>query len=100
VAGDETLFRGVRKLLPGHTLSLTLDGSPLGHRSAEVRRYWRPPVGVVSDERSFADCGRDLRNDLTEAVRSHLMSDVPLGMFLSGGIDSSAIAALMSRMVS
>jgi len=48
---------------------------------------------------TLEDCGRDVRARLTEAVRSHLMSDVPLGLFLSGGIDSSGLAALMAPMV-
>jgi asparagine synthase (glutamine-hydrolysing) len=91
-SGEETLFIGVKRLLPGHTLTWR-DGR------IEVRRYW---------DLSFAQNGRPAVSDrgaveqwtelFREAVRSHLMADVPLGVFLSGGIDSSAIAAVMSGM--
>ncbi|MGH9754320.1 MAG: asparagine synthase (glutamine-hydrolyzing) [Blastocatellia bacterium] len=91
-SGEETLFRGVKRLLPGHTLTWR-DGQ------VEVRKYW---------DLSFAQNGHPPLSDqvaveqwtelFREAVRSHLMADVPLGVFLSGGIDSSAIAAMMSGM--
>jgi asparagine synthase (glutamine-hydrolysing) len=93
VAGEPTLFRGIRKLLPGCTLTWSAG------EGLRVRRYWRPPVGVVPpDPPSFRDAARTLREQLTDSVRSHLMADVPLGMFLSGGLDSSGIAALMAGM--
>src|SRR5437867_11758773 len=94
VAGEETFFRGVRKLLPGRTLSWSCADGP------RQRRYWRVPD--TSDDgapRKLAACGREVRAWLAEAVRSHLMSDVPLGLFLSGGMDSSGLAALMAPMV-
>jgi asparagine synthase (glutamine-hydrolysing) len=92
VAGEETFFRGVRKLLPGRTLTWS--------RAAGLRerRYWRPPEGpddLRDDPRMEA---RALRARLEDAVRSHLMSDVPVGLFLSGGIDSSGLAALAATM--
>jgi asparagine synthase (glutamine-hydrolysing) len=66
-----------------------------------IRRYWDIPAGPSAQLASLSD--RDLvarfRELLEEAVRIRLMSDVPLGMFLSGGLDSSAIAGLMSRMI-
>ena len=108
VAGDETLFRGVRKPLPGHLLVFE-DGG------VSVRQYWDVPTGRSESrhyDRGSADhddphVGLQARGDvvsrfralLEESVRLRLMSDVPLGMFLSGGIDSSAIAALMARMI-
>jgi asparagine synthase (glutamine-hydrolysing) len=91
-SGEQTLFRGVKRLLPGHTLTWE-DGR------IEIDRYW---------DVSFAKPDEPLREDeyverfselFEEAVRLRLMADVPLGMFLSGGIDSSAIAAAMSTMV-
>jgi asparagine synthase (glutamine-hydrolysing) len=96
--GEETMFRGVRKLMPGHWLSLDLeDAVP----RFEVRRYWEIPVPPAQpesrDDRSWIE---ECRSRLEETVRLRLMSDVPLGMFLSGGVDSSAIAALMKGMVS
>ncbi|HEY1341697.1 MAG TPA: asparagine synthase (glutamine-hydrolyzing) [Bryobacteraceae bacterium] len=93
-SGDRTLFRGIRKLMPGHTLTLTPE-------NLLIQRYWdlpkQPPAdGSRPDEEWIAEC----RRRLEETVRMRLMSDVPLGMFLSGGVDSSAIAGLMTRMVS
>jgi asparagine synthase (glutamine-hydrolysing) len=91
-SGEETLFSSVKRLLPGHTLTWR-DGQ------IEVRKYW---------DLSFARNGHPALSDrgaierweelFREAVRSHLMADVPIGVFLSGGIDSSAIAAVMSGM--
>jgi asparagine synthase (glutamine-hydrolysing) len=94
IAGDETFFRGIRKLLPGRTLSWS---APKGF---EERRYWQVPR--ATNERpvgSLRECAMDLRERLRAAVKSHLMSDVPLGLFLSGGIDSSGLAALMAALV-
>jgi asparagine synthase (glutamine-hydrolysing) len=98
LSGEGTLFRGIHKLMPGHWLSLELeDAAP----TLEVRCYWEIPVAPVQpeprDDRSWIE---ECRSRLEESVRLRLMSDVPLGMFLSGGADSSAIAALMKTMVS
>ena len=95
-SGERTLFSGIRKLMPGHWLRLSPE-------QLEIRQYWEIPcmVGQVvspaksrDDQTWIAEC----RTRLEEAVRTRLMSDVPLGMFLSGGVDSSAIAALMKPM--
>jgi asparagine synthase (glutamine-hydrolysing) len=95
---DGTMFRGVRKLMPGHWLSLDLSGAA---PRFEIQRYWeipKPPEEPERrDDRSWIE---ECRARLEETVRMRLMSDVPLGMFLSGGVDSSAIAALMKGMVS
>lgn len=92
---DQTLFAGIRKLLPGHTIELDCSGEAPALR---ISPYWDPPVdsgeGTGSEQDWIAEC----RRRLEETVRMRLMSDVPLGMFLSGGVDSSAIAALASRM--
>ncbi|MFL6213224.1 MAG: asparagine synthase (glutamine-hydrolyzing), partial [Blastocatellia bacterium] len=90
--GEATLFRGVKRLLPGHTL-LWHDG----HVSIEP--YWQLSFSKPDDSLTDADHVARFRELFEEAVRLRLMSDVPLGMFLSGGIDSSAIAAVMSRLV-
>jgi asparagine synthase (glutamine-hydrolysing) len=92
--GDRTLFSGIRKLMPGHWLSLDLSGP---EPRLAIEPYWDVPAPVHeerSDEEWIAEC----RRRLEETVQMRLMSDVPLGMFLSGGVDSSAIAALMKRM--
>ena len=91
VSGSETFFAGIRKLLPGHTLSWSREA---GFR---VQRYWRLPARLDSSGGSLQEQAVAVRTGLEQAVESHLMSDVPLGLFLSGGIDSSGIAALMAR---
>src|SRR2546430_4690884 len=93
VAGPETFFRGVRKLQPGRTLSW----SPV--EGLRERRYWQLPATANGAPVTLEGGAREVRARLTEAVRSHLMSDVPLGLFLSGGIDSSGLAGLMAPMV-
>jgi len=94
-SGEKTLFRGIRRLMPGHHLTLRLDGNA---PTLEIQRYWDvPPAGEVA-RRSDAEWIAETRERLEEAVRTRLMSDVPLGLFLSGGVDSSAITALVKRM--
>jgi asparagine synthase (glutamine-hydrolysing) len=93
VAGEETLFRGVRRLLPGRTLSISPGGEPI------ERRYWALPETKDESGRSLEQHAGELRDRLAESVRSHLMSDVPLGIFLSGGIDSSGLLALMAPLL-
>ncbi|HXE81185.1 MAG TPA: asparagine synthase (glutamine-hydrolyzing) [Vicinamibacterales bacterium] len=99
IAGEETLFAGVHKLLPGHLLVF---------EQGRVRtvQYWdvpvpdaprRPARGRRTAESEGRIWVRRFREALEESVRLRLMADVPLGMFLSGGLDSSAIAALMAR---
>ncbi len=93
VAGEDTFFRGIRKLMPGHTLSWSrADGF-------RARRYWRLPAAVDETHVSLREAAQEVRVRLEAVVQSHLMSDVPLGLFLSGGIDSSGLAALMAPMV-
>ena len=95
LSGTETLFEGVRRLLPGHTLVFE-DGQ------VTIRQYWDVPTGEPNPEvarLSEQDAVRRFRELLDESIRIRLMADVPLGMFLSGGLDSSAIAALMARMI-
>ena len=89
--GDETLFRGVKRLPPGHTL-VWRDGQ------IHVAPYWDlsfTKSSIALSEKKYVECFGEV---FRESVRSHLMSDVPLGVFLSGGIDSSAITAVMSTM--
>jgi asparagine synthase (glutamine-hydrolysing) len=81
VSGDDTFFKGIRKLLPGHVLTWSKANG------IRTRRYWQLPA--PSDEPSgipFDVQARDLRARLEASVESHLMSDVPLGVFLSGGL--------------
>ena len=90
VPGGGTAIDGIRKLPPGHCLTIDLGGSP------SVRRYWRLEYHPKIEGRR-EDRGRELREKLTESVRLRMVCDVPLGAFLSGGIDSSLIVALMAQ---
>jgi asparagine synthase (glutamine-hydrolysing) len=96
LSGTETMFRGIHKLLPGHLLVFERG-------QTEVRQYWDVPAGAGSGSAPRSQkpdhVVREFRSLLEESVRLRLMSDVPLGMFLSGGLDSSAIAVLMARMI-
>jgi asparagine synthase (glutamine-hydrolysing) len=94
-SGEGTLFRDIKKLMPGHHLTLNAEGG-----APVITQYWHIPTEKHAVERSDAEWIRATRELLEESVRLRLMADVPLGMFLSGGVDSSAIAALMQRMVS
>ncbi|MFI4967251.1 MAG: asparagine synthase (glutamine-hydrolyzing), partial [Gammaproteobacteria bacterium] len=94
VAGGETFFKGVYKLLPAHTLTWTPS------EGVRHNRYWRLPERVGDNDVPFDEHVREVRSRLEEAVRCHMVSDVPVGLFLSGGIDSSAIAALMAPLTS
>ena len=91
ISGEETMFRGIRKLLPGHTLELDERGE------ITIQSYWDMPMGGDTTRRSRDYYVRTYRDLLEECVASHLMSDVPLGVFLSGGLDSSAVAALTTK---
>lgn len=92
VPAPRTIFRGISKLQPGHI-------AVYEHDSLRVEAYWEPSFGGAAplSESEYVD---RLRATLSESVRSQLVSDVPLGVFLSGGIDSSIIAALMREQVS
>ena len=92
-AGTETLFKGIHKLLPGHRLVYEAG-------RIDITQYWDVPLDGPDPELAAAPdhvLVERFRGLLQESVRLRLMADVPLGMFLSGGIDSSAIAALMAR---
>ena len=93
VAGEDTFLKGIRTLRPGRTLSWSPD-----HGLAE-RRYWQLPAATDAGTGSLTERAVEVRGRLEAAVQGHLMSDVPLGLFLSGGIDSTGIAALMAPMV-
>jgi asparagine synthase (glutamine-hydrolysing) len=90
VPHPNTIFRGIRKLPPGHV-------AVYRERRLTVEPYWRPDFSQEI-ERPAADYRAELRERLTRAVESRLQSDVPLGAFLSGGVDSSIIVGLMSRL--
>jgi len=91
IAGQETMFTGIRKLLPANTLEIDEAGK------IKIEPYWDLSVPAGNDGRPRAHYIKTYRELLEECVASHLMSDVPLGVFLSGGLDSSVVAALTSK---
>ena len=96
LSNQRTLFKGIRKLMPGHTMQVRIGQERL---SITERQYWDVPEPGSSEPKDDRAWIEECRQRVEETVRMRLMSDVPLGMFLSGGIDSSTIAALMKRMV-
>ena len=89
VPAPKTIFSGIFKLLPGHILVQE-------NKKSTIKRYWqvRYETSLKRSEDYFVE---GFLEKLKEAVRMHLISDVPLGAFLSGGIDSSSVVALMSQ---
>jgi asparagine synthase (glutamine-hydrolysing) len=88
VPGEETLHKGIKRLLPGHTLTWR------GGRTT-VSSYWRLQFGMQREDEVKA-CAERVNSLLKQSIALHLRSDVPLGVFLSGGVDSSAVVALLS----
>ena len=98
VSEPVTLVEGVFSLPPGHRLLLHL---PDRRRVPRARPWWDPKHSAAAQDlkrpRDFAAAAGRLRTLLAEAVRAHLIADVPVGLFLSSGLDSSAIAAVAGR---
>lgn len=90
VPGDRTIFRGIRKLLPGHFMRWR-NGAPA------ISQYWDVP-DEPARVASFEDVERQFLDLLRESVRLRMISDVPIGAFLSGGVDSSVIVAQMGEL--
>lgn len=91
LSGPRTMFSGIEKLLPGHTIEVNESGD------VRLQQYWDVPQKTEQEghsEKYYVDTYREL---LEESVTKHLMSDVPLGIFLSGGLDSSTITALVAK---
>src|SRR3984957_20292803 len=83
IPAPKTIYRGICKLPAGHTLTWTADG-------VRIERYWNPSTAIV--QRSAGDTVQQLDALLRDVVPAHTLSDVPVGVFLSGGIDSALTA--------
>ncbi|MBZ0308774.1 MAG: asparagine synthase (glutamine-hydrolyzing) [Anaerolineae bacterium] len=96
ITAPRSIFSVIRKISPGHTLTIKRGGK------CQLEEYWHPRLYEPAqyDTRSMDDLAAELRELLTEAVKLRMISDVPLGAFLSGGIDSSSVVALMSQVSS
>jgi asparagine synthase (glutamine-hydrolysing) len=90
VPGSQTLFRNVFKLDPGHTL-VVKDGK------VQIRCYWDLDFSPVDTRQSPEDLEQELVEILDESVQLHMISDVPVGFLLSGGVDSTAMLSLASQ---
>jgi asparagine synthase (glutamine-hydrolysing) len=88
VPGERTIWRGIQKLRPGHLLVFGAQG-PI------IRRYWSPPT---SPDPNTPRAPGVLRQELSNAVEQALISDVPVGAFLSGGLDSATLVALAAQL--
>jgi asparagine synthase (glutamine-hydrolysing) len=95
VPSPRTIVRGVQKLPPASTLTFSV-----AEGRARVRQYWAPVLNLDGSRRGRGpdEESAELLDVLRESVRKELISDVPLGVFLSGGIDSSAVAAMMTQL--
>jgi len=91
VPGPGSILAGVRQLPPGHLLRWSAGREPA------IESYWHPPTPTDPGAETTADLTAELGRLLRESVRSRLIADVPLGIFLSGGIDSTLIAAIATR---
>ena len=91
LTGEDSFYNGIKKLLPGHTLELDETGN------ISIQPYWDLSVEADEDSKPRSHYVKGYRELLEQCVDSHLMSDVPLGVFLSGGLDSSVIAALTAK---
>jgi asparagine synthase (glutamine-hydrolysing) len=87
VPGDETLLKGIRKLRPGHYLSLRKG-------KADIKQYWDLSFASSDSVQTFNESKEELLSLLKETVRLHMISDVPVGFLLSGGVDSTAMLSL------
>ncbi len=90
VPPPRTMFAGIEKLAPGEMVTIDAHG-------LDRRRYWQPVMDTTGPAPDYPEAVRQVRAALTAAVESRLVSDVPVGMFLSGGVDSSAVTALARR---
>ena len=88
---DDTMLSGVSKLPPGHAMEIVAG------RADQPHAYFTAPGSRQRGERPFEQAVDDLHRTLSEVVREHLVADVPVGLLLSGGLDSSVIASLAAR---
>ena len=91
ISAPRSIYKGVHKLMPGHFPELGEEGEPV------ARRYWAPAPSEETLHGTEDDLENRLETLLIDACRYRMVSDVPVGIFLSGGLDSSLVAALLQR---
>jgi len=94
-AGEETFFAGVKRLLPGHFMTVSADGR------TTTTRYWAPEVSPeFSSSLSDAEYAESFADLFERVIRRHMIADVPVGVSLSGGLDSSGVSSIMAALMS
>ena len=94
VPQPDTIFRQVRKLLPGHILELDLDNNHIS-----IRCYWQADFSIKNSNLDMDSATAKLRSLVEKAVEKRLVSDVPIGTFLSGGIDSCIVTGIAAKLL-
>jgi asparagine synthase (glutamine-hydrolysing) len=89
---EETFFQGISRLMPGHYVTYTLSGS------LQKTRYWKMPTISGADGEDMRKASQEVRDLFVGAVRRRIISGVPVGTCLSGGLDSSSIIAVVNRL--
>ena len=97
VPGPHAIYRGVEKVLPGHIVEIDADGAIADRSYWDLFDHWRKAEGRLRTEEEYEE---ELSALLDSSIRYRMISDVPLGAFLSGGIDSSLVVALMRKAAS
>jgi asparagine synthase (glutamine-hydrolysing) len=93
-AGEETFFAGVKRLLPGHFMTVRPDGR------IRATKYWSPEVNPeFSSSRSDAEYAAGFQHLFERVIRRHMIADVPVGVSLSGGLDSSGVSSVMASLM-
>jgi asparagine synthase (glutamine-hydrolysing) len=92
VPQPETIWRNVYKLLPGHTLAISMD-----QRGPHICRYWEIPYTDHEPKRDESELNQEFGTLFLDSVRLRLIADVPVGILLSGGLDSSSVAAAVAE---
>lgn len=93
VPGAGTIFKGIQKLLPGHYMTYRLNS-----KKGDIQKYW--DIHLKPMKKSVMAYSKEINDTLKEAIHKRLISDVPLGAFLSGGLDSSYVVGLMKELCS
>lgn len=95
IPAPDTIFHGIYKLLPGHCISLDFDG-----KMSQPEKFYQNEFRKKEEEKKSTVNWVDKTEEvLKESVQSHLLADVPFGVFLSGGIDSTLVAGMMSKLL-
>jgi len=94
IPAPDTAYRKVRKLPPGHLLTLNGDSGQIS-----IRGYWQPDYSLKNTSLTFDSAVAELRRLVEKAVEKRLVSDVPLGTFLSGGVDSCIVTGVASKLL-